>query len=138
MKKSIKKALVTMMALASLGCMGCINASATNATVTLNLNQEWTNTSSCSRSGRYSYLAMRNLAVYPRYGGTDNFRYIQGDAVDTNNYKICETLTLDEQSREASYPTIYEGSYNVSSVKFRFRGNNPNYEAKADVVYNAM
>lgn len=80
MKKSIKKALVTMMALASLGCMGCINASATNATVTLNLNQEWTNTSSCSRSGRYSYLAMRNLAVYPRYGGTiisDIFRAMQ-------------------------------------------------------------
>jgi len=137
MKKSVKKALVTMMALASLGCMSCVNASAANTTVELDLNQTWTYVGPCTRSGRFSYLSMRNLAVYPRYGGTDNFRYIQGDAVDDNGYKICDTLTLDEQSSIASFPTIYEGYYDADTIYFRFRGNNPNYEAKADVVYSA-
>lgn len=138
MKKSIKKALATMMALASLGCIGCVNASAATTTVTLELNQTWTTVGPCTRSGRYSYIAMRNQAVYPRYGGTDNFRYIQGGAVDGNGYNICDTITLDEQSGSASYPSIYEGRLDTTDVTFRFRGNNPNYEAKTEVVYNAM
>ncbi|MBR3917614.1 MAG: hypothetical protein IKJ59_02620 [Clostridia bacterium] len=138
MNKSIKKAVVTVMTLASMGCMCCINAFAANSTVTLEVNQAWTYVGPVSRSGRYDYLAMRNLAVYPRYGGTDNFRYIQAYAIDDYGNVICETITLDERDESASYPYIYELHHNVSSIRFGFRGNNPNYEAKADVVYNGM
>lgn len=133
----MKKIIATMMAVATIGCMSCINAFAGNTTVTVSANQTWTDLDPDARTGMYSYLAMRALAVYPTYGGEDNFRYIQGNAKNSYGNQICDILVLDERSNEASYPYIYEGYLNTSLVIFRFRGNSPNYGAKADVVYNA-
>lgn len=138
MKKTFKKAIVGLITIASLSSLFCINASAANTTVTVSANQTWSYLGNKSRSGDYSYIAMRALAVYPTYGGEDNFRYIQGSANNENGYQICNVLTLDEQSSSASYPSIYEGYLNSNYVNFKFRGNSPNYGATASVVYNPM
>lgn len=138
MKKIFKKFMVSLVAIASLSSLYCINVSAANATVTVGANQTWSYLGNKSRTGKYSYIAMRNLAVYPTYGGEDNFRYIQGSANNENGYQICNVLTLDEQSNEASYPSIYEGYLNSKFINFKFRGNSPNYGATASVVYNPM
>ncbi|MBE6843481.1 MAG: hypothetical protein E7510_11740 [Ruminococcus sp.] len=139
MKKIMKKAIATMMTFAAIGCMSCINAfAATNTTVIVSTDQEWTDLDPVSRTGRFSYVAMRVFGVYPTNGGVDNFRYIQGTVKNESGTQICSVVVLDERSSEASYPSIIEGHLGSSEVTFRFRGNSPNYGARANVFYNAM
>ncbi len=138
MKNFFIKAIVTLMTLASIATMGCVHAYAKTTTVTVDVDQIWTDLDSISRSGKYSYLVMRNIAVYPSSGVEDNFRYIQGNAKNSSGTQICNIVKLDEQSTKATEVPIYEGYLNTSSVIFRFRGNSPNYGAHAEVVYNAM
>ena len=69
-------------------------------------------------------------------GGTDNLRYIQAGITDRSGVQMSDAVRLDERATTSSKIKIYEGKFNITSIMFRFRGNDPNIEAKTSVTYS--
>ncbi|WP_067842986.1 hypothetical protein [Amphibacillus sediminis] len=112
------------------------NVFAARTTLTLPKNQTWVSRSA-TRSGDYSNVHARLYAVYPTNGGEDNFTRIQVKLTSSGGKNMSDIYTLNETNKGNTSIKIYNGSLNTKSVKFQFRGNNPNYGAKADVYYSA-
>lgn len=49
---------------------------------------------------------------------------------------MSDAVRLDERATTSSKIKIYEGKLNITSIMFRFRGNDPNIEAKTSVTYS--
>lgn len=117
-------------------CIGMISSSvlAKNETITLAKNQVWNTRSEISRTAKYSYVQAKCVAVYPT-SGSDNFSKIQCTVANSSGTAIAakDYYTLTEGNAYSNM-TIKEGSLNVKTVKFKFRGNSSS-GAKADVTY---
>ena len=103
-------------------------------TLTLPANQTWQSIST-SRTGSFSDLHARCYSVYPTSGGTDNYTKIQCRATN-GSVAIVDTVTLKETASTATSLPIYNGYLGTTTVKFQFRGNNPDLAAYADVYYS--
>ncbi len=132
-----RKYTITICTLFIILTMSFSNVFATRSTITLKTKQIWNVRTSLTRTTRYSYLTARCFAVYPTGGGKDNFTRVQVKATNTGNTNITNVITLNETSSAPTNIPIIEGYLNESSVKFCFRGNNPDYSAYADVDYLA-
>lgn len=132
-----RKLTITISTLLVILTMSISNVFATRSTIMLKTKQVWNVQASLTRTARYSYLTARCFAVYPTGGGKDNFTRVQVKATNTGNTNITNVITLYETSSGSTNIPIIEGYLNETSVKFSFRGNNPNYAAYADVEYLA-
>jgi len=132
MRKKLGVLLSTFMLL---GLMASSSAFAATSTVYLPLKQGW-NYCQSTRSGNYSYGSAKCNSVYPTNGGTDNLRYIQAGITDRSGVQMSDAVRLDERATTSSKIKIYEGKLNITSIMFRFRGNDPNIEAKTSVTYS--
>jgi len=77
-------------------------------------------------------------AVWPVDGGYDAFSHLQFKATNSSGTIILNSAyyVLNETSGLCSF-AIKNGYLNTTYVYFSFRGNDSNYDAKADVFYDA-
>lgn len=135
MKRKIMSILAAVFTFSMIFGMNAM-ASSRMETIELKVNQVWNVRDYVTRSKQYSKVSAICYGVYPVNGGEDNYRYIQVVARNTSGNNITEEYTLDEKEDSATFMEIKDGKLNVSKVVFAFRGNNPNYSAKAEVLYN--
>ncbi|SEN56741.1 hypothetical protein SAMN04488134_101374 [Amphibacillus marinus] len=110
------------------------NVFAARETLNLPSRQSWVD-KAATRSGTYNDVRARLYSVYPPNGGTDNFTRIQVVVATPGNLHITDTVTLNETATSNTSIKLRNGTLNNRSIKFRFRGNNPDYAAKADVEW---
>ena len=111
-------------------------ASTGGGTITLLKNQVWNVRPVVERSGKYYNTNVCCIAVYPRFGGEDNYTRIKVAIRDTDWNVISEEKTLYEDGGNYVL-NIKNGELDHLEIRFAFCGNNPNLEAKADVSYDA-
>ncbi len=112
------------------------NAFAGRSTVHLE-DQQIYNCIFLPRSGNYSYATARCYSVYPPNGELDTYTKIQTRIIDpSTSFSISDLVVLCETDSVPSNIQIYQGYLSLREVVIGFRGNNPKYEAYADVYYN--
>ncbi len=113
-----------------------VNVSATTKTIDLPKNQKWVSCSA-TRTGNYTYCYARCLSVYSTTA-SDNFTRIQARVVNSSGTRISasSTYTLSETASSSTTIHLNEGYLSNKSIKFQFRGNEPEYAARAKVSYN--
>ena len=112
------------------------HAFAARETITVPVNQGWV-VKSDTRSGNYATVYSRLYAVYPTKGGTDNFTRVQVKVTSSGGTAMSGIVTLFETATSNTSISLKNGTLSNKSVKFQFRGNDPDYAAKADVSYDA-
>lgn len=139
MSKRIKKVVVIMSAFMLLAANAIFCYAGVQKTIYIYPNKVWTAgyENSDTRTGKYSYVLARNLAVYPENGGEDTFTTIHVRVEDP--YGVIISEQGDISLRESSINTtiqIQEGYLDVMTVCFSFRGNS-NSSATAEIYYDA-
>lgn len=138
MKKNLTKAIAAFTMALSLFSVTNVSASDyVRQVVYVGTNQTWSGSYNINRSGKWSNCLARCYSVYPANGGTDNFRYVQ-TAIFDGSTQISNTEVLDEQATISTQVFIYNGYINLSTVSFKYRGNNPNYDANCDVSRDGL
>lgn len=112
-----------------------VMASSRRETINLQKNQVWNVREYVTRSQQSKYVSSRCYGVYPTKG-SDNYRYIQAVARNVLGKAVTDTCKLDERATSETLMQIHEGSLDISQVIFAFRGNDPDYPARADVYYS--
>lgn len=138
MKKNLTKAIVAFtMALSLLSITSVSASDYVRQIVYVGTSQTWSDSYNINRSGKWSNCLARCYSVYPANGGNDNFRYVQ-TAIFSGSTQISNTEVLDEQATLSTQVFIYNGYMNLSTVSFKYRGNNPNYDANCDVSRDGL
>ena len=136
MKKKLTTILSTAFMITLIAGSTTLAGTSNRETVTLSKNQVWKNASVIvSRSKNNSTLEAQCYSVYPTNGGTDKFTRVQTRAYTTTGLAMTDTYTLNETNSAVTILNIKEGYLSHSPVQFKFRGNDPDYAAKADVYY---
>ena len=137
MKKKIFSILSTTLVLFMLLSTNVFMAASKTETITLLDEQVWNVRPVIKRSGAYYDTYVKCNAVYPRYGGLDTFSKIKVCIRDTSYFNtISDEKTIYEGAGNYVL-TLKNGELNNKEIRFAFCGNNPAYEAKADVYYDA-
>lgn len=110
------------------------HAFAARTTLTLPEDQVWVSIST-ERTGKYKTVYARLFSVYPTDGGKDNFTRIQVRVTSSSGTVMSNRITLYETNTSSTTIQLKDGTLANKKIKFQFRGNNPNYGAKADVYY---
>ncbi|MBQ3584388.1 MAG: hypothetical protein IJA27_06715 [Lachnospiraceae bacterium] len=134
MKKKIMKILsVGLMMGMIVGTNAFAAVPTRRETIFLDFNQQWNGRAAISRTGDYSTVYARCYSVYPADGGTDNYTKIQAKISTIAGVDISDVVTLNETATSNTSISIKEGYLSTTSIRFSFRGNNPDYSAYADV-----
>lgn len=133
----MKKKIMTLVSVVLMAMMICgTQVFATQEVVYLELNQNWNVRPAVSRSGKYNDAYARCNSVYPPNGQEDTFTKIQAKLCTTAGTTISDVYTLSENDTSDTSLAIRNGYLYITSLKFAFRGNNPNYNALALVTYS--
>lgn len=132
-KKIINSILVMILACMVLSTSAFAVAPSKRETIYLSSGQKWNGRAAITRTGDYSTVYARCYAVYPTDGGEDKFTRIQVKISTIPGVDISDIYTLRESEAENKSIKIREGYLSETSVRFSFRGNDPDYAAMADV-----
>lgn len=136
LKEKIQKIIVAgLLAGTFVSCTG--NVFAAQKTITIPaLNDGYTKISD-TRSGKYSYVWAKCVAVYPKgVYSKDNFEKIRVRIFNTSGKNISGRYTLKEGLSNQEIH-LYDNCMNYKKVVFGFCGNSEKYNAQARVGYDA-
>lgn len=138
MKKIRKIMSVLFLTIMTIFCVSTqgFAESQNNITVVLPKNKVWATATTLNRSGNYNNVKTRCKSVYPT-SGPDHFTKIKARITNTSGTLIMNNnyVTLTEGTVDVKIP-IKDGYYNVTKVRFQYRGNK-NDAAEAVVNCNA-
>lgn len=135
-KKVINGVLIVFLMCMVFGTNAFALSASKRETIYLQANQKWNGRAGITRTGAYSEVYARCYSVYPTNGGTDKFTRIQVKISTIPGEDISDIYTLNETSTGNTSIKIKEGYLTTSTVRFSFRGNDPDYAAYADVYQN--
>ncbi len=129
--------VLTMAVLFSVNVSAAIKDPITK-TIDLPKNQKWVSCSA-TRTGDYDFCYAKCQSVYSTTS-SDNFTRIQARVVNSSGTRISvdSKYILSEKDAGSAVMNIKRGYLSAKSIKFQFRGNKPEYAARAKVFYNAM
>ncbi len=138
MKVKIRKRVLALVLAALFLSGSTASASSFDTTVYVGTNQNWSYSQWVTRTKKWSNCLARCYAVYPPNGGVDNFRYVQTAIFNSVGTQISNTHVLDEQATSSTPVFIYNGYLNLDTVYFKYRGNNPDYDAYCHVYGDGL
>lgn len=131
LSKKIRKLLAFVL---TLGIIGATTAGAkvTKKTIFLPVD-DWVSNKEAKVSN-LQYALVRCYSVYPGVGGKDNYEKIKAD-VKYNGNRITAITVLSERNTINTKLTFNQYVTKGKTINIRFKGNDPNKSACADVMY---
>ena len=99
-------------------------------------NQVWNKRATLNRSGNVNYVQTNLLAVFPLDNRPDDFTRVITQVINSSiDAAMSSQMTINETQGNVSI-TLLNGTLNRRDIKFRVKGNNPNYAAGVRMRYN--